>query len=125
MTAKTFLLLVMSAASTVAANLLMRGGIDRNGGFISRSTILLSVFALLSQPMFVIGFLFYGLAALIWFNVVAAGSLSTTYPLLVSLTFVMVTVGGAYCFNERVTWQKIIGLAVILAGFAIVARAKG
>jgi drug/metabolite transporter (DMT)-like permease len=125
MTAKTSTLLVLSAISTVAANLLMRAGINRNGGFMSQDAVVQSVIALLRQPLFVTGFLLYGLAAVIWFNVVAVGSLSTTYPLLVSLTFVLVTIGAAFFFNEQVTWQKIAGITVILVGIAMVARAKG
>jgi multidrug transporter EmrE-like cation transporter len=125
MNARIFTLLILSAISTVAANLLMRGGINRNGGFMSQGTVLESVIALMRQPMFVTGFLLYGLAAMFWFNVVATGSLSTTYPLLVSLTFVMVTIGAAIFFNEQVTWQKILGITIILVGFVIVARAKG
>jgi drug/metabolite transporter (DMT)-like permease len=43
--------------------------------------------------------------------------------LLVSLTFVLVTIGAACCFNEHVSWQKVVGLVVILVGFVLVARA--
>jgi multidrug transporter EmrE-like cation transporter len=116
--------LVLAALCTVAANLLLRAGVLRAGGFFfSGAVVRRQVLALATQPMFALGLLLYGLAAVIWFRVISTEELSTSYPLLVSLTFVLVTIGAACCFNEHVSWQKVVGMLVILAGFVLVARA--
>jgi undecaprenyl phosphate-alpha-L-ara4N flippase subunit ArnE len=108
------------AATTVAANLLLRAGIARAGGFAAGLGDLPAALArLAAQPAFDAGFLFYGLASLLWFKVVASEPLSTAYPLLVSLTFVCVTLGAAVLFDEAVTARQVVGLAVILVGITI------
>ena len=37
-------------------------------------------------------------------------------------TFVLVTLGATVFFHEPVSWQKVLGLGVILAGIVLVAR---
>jgi multidrug transporter EmrE-like cation transporter len=124
MTPHGLLLVVLSALFTVVANLMMRAGILRVGGFnLSLSTLKSQILNLSCQPMFVVGFIFYGLAAIIWFRVLSTENLSTSYPLLISITFVLVTLGAAMLFHEQISWQKILGLGVILAGIVIVAHA--
>ena len=120
MTGAGLLLVILSALFTVSANLMMRGGVLRAGGF---SLSLASALSLGRQPLFVGGVILYGVAALIWFRVLSVENLSTSYPLLVSLTFVLVTLGAIFIFREPVSSQKLIGIAVIVAGIILVARA--
>jgi multidrug transporter EmrE-like cation transporter len=51
--------------------------------------------------------------------------LSLAYPLLVSLTFSLVTAGAVVFFHESLTVQKMIGLATILVGIVIISIEKG
>jgi multidrug transporter EmrE-like cation transporter len=115
------LLLAVSAVLTTIANLALRGGLDRGGGFRPDGPIgAIAEFAkLLGEPLFAGGFVLYFVAALIWFRVMAYEPLSTAYPVMVGLIFVMVSVGAFFFFSEQVSIRKIIGLAVILAGIAI------
>ena len=123
MTARGLALVLISALLTVAANLLMRSGIDRAGGFPGRLAELPpALLRLVNQPHFDIGFVLYGVAALVWFRVVASEPLSTAYPLLVSLTFIMVSLGAVYLFHEPMTWRKVIGLGVILVGVFVLRK---
>jgi multidrug transporter EmrE-like cation transporter len=117
-------LVVISSLCTVAANLLMRGGIIRAGGFTLSWTLFRNqITHLCRQPMFVTGVVLYGVAAVVWFRVLSTENLSAGYPLLVSLTFILVTVGAVVFFHEQVSWQKLMGLGVILIGIVLVARA--
>ena len=121
-------LLVLAAAGlTMLANLLIRAGIDASGGFAieSGSQVLFSLFRLFMQPLFSAGFLLYFLGSLVWFRVLATDPLSRAYPLLVSLTFVLVTLGAVLIFSEPLSLRKVVGLMVILAGIAIVSLEKG
>ena len=97
-----FLLVLLTAALTMAANLLLRAGIDSSGGFAFAET---SQFApafvkLFKQPLFVLGFIIYIMASIVWFRVVATEPLSLAYPILVSLTFTLVTIGAFFMFSE-------------------------
>ena len=121
MTANGWLLVLLSAGLTVAANLLLRGGVDRAGGFGGNLAELLgALLRLAGQPLFDLGFILYGLAALVWFRIIATQPLSTAYPLLVSLTFMLVTLGAATLFQEPVTARKLVGLAIILVGIFVI-----
>jgi multidrug transporter EmrE-like cation transporter len=118
------LLVIVSALSTVAANLMMRTGVMRAGGFgVGERSLAQQVLELGQQPLFLIGVLLYGFAALVWFRVLSTEDLSSSYPLLISLTFVLVTLGAVLIFREHLNTQKIVGLAVILTGVVLVARA--
>lgn len=114
-------LLVISAGMTTAANLLLRAGIDRAGGFKPESAIAVvyGFIRLLLEPLFSAGFILYFLAALVWFRVVGYEPLSTAYPVLVGFVFVMVSLGAVVVFREPISVRKVIGLLVILAGIAI------
>jgi drug/metabolite transporter (DMT)-like permease len=45
--------------------------------------------------------------------------------MLVSLTFIMVTAGAILLFGEPFSLRKVVGLAIILTGIAIVSLEKG
>ena len=70
------------------------------------------------------GVLLYGLASIIWFAIVSTENLNSSYPLLVSMTFVFVTVGATTLFHEPLPWQKVLGIAIILGGIITVSTAK-
>jgi multidrug transporter EmrE-like cation transporter len=124
MTMNQLVLLGSAAVSTAVANLSLRSGITRAGGFDPLSHGLLGqAVALATQPLFVLGFLLYGGGALIWFRILSLVNVSTAYPILVSLTFLMVTIGSVAFFRESVGIEKMVGLAVILLGIGIVSHA--
>jgi multidrug transporter EmrE-like cation transporter len=114
-------LLLVSAATTTVANLLLRAGLDRAGGFNlgGLTTTLLSFMRLLAEPYFAVGFVLYFLAALVWFRVISHELLSTAYPIMVGLVFVMVSAGAVLLFREPMSVRKMIGLVVILVGIVI------
>ena len=115
-------LVALAAITTVAGNLLMRGGVLRSGGLkLSTETLLPQLFALATQPMFAAGAFLYGLSAIVWFSVISTEQLSSAYPVLVSMTFVMVTAGSVLFFAERVSAAKGAGILLILTGIWIVA----
>ncbi len=119
MTVAGFLLLVVTAFCMAAANVLMKNGIAQAGGFTPSVAAVLS---LLRQPAFIVGFLLSSIAALMWFRILATQKLSTCYPLFVSLTYSLLTLGAFYFLHEKISIQKIVGLLIIIAGITTVAR---
>jgi len=124
MTAQVFLLVLGSALLTACANLMMRHGLVQAGGLsIQGDGIPGLVLRLARQWTFVLGLVAYALAALVWFRVLSIAEVSTSYPILVGLTFVMVSAGAVLWFKESISFVKIVGIAVILGGIVIVAKA--
>jgi multidrug transporter EmrE-like cation transporter len=101
------------------SNLLMKNGITAAGGF---ELSLAALQRLGRQMQFVCGFLLSGVAALMWFRILAIEKLSTCYPLFVSLTYSLITLAAFYFLHEKISLQKLVGLVDIVAGIAAVAR---
>lgn len=114
-----WILVLASAALAVGANLLLRGGVERLGGMVSGFAGLINM---AWQPLIIFGLFLYALATIVWIRVLAVEPLSVAYPLLVSITFMLVTIGAALLFRESLGWQKFFGLLVILAGIFLVSR---
>src|SRR5262245_14519991 len=120
-------LVLLTAALTMMANLLLRAGVDGAGGFAvtGLAGTVQALVRLFLQPLFTVGFALYFLASVVWFRVVATEPLSLAYPVLVSCTFTLVTAGAVIFFGEPLTRRQVMGLAVILAGIMLVSLQKG
>lgn len=116
-------LVLMSAGLAVMANLLMRAGVDRAGGFGGDlASIHWSLWGLVCQPRFDLGLALYVLASLVWFKVLSSEPLSVAYPVMTSITFLLVSVGGVVLFREALNAYKIVGVLVILLGIVLISR---
>lgn len=125
MSMRGLVLIIIAALMTASGNLLMREGVGRAGGLsLTPSIFLHEMRNLLLQPWFDAGVILYGLASIIWFAIVSTEDLSSSYPLLVSITFILVTVGATTLFREPLPWQKVLGIAIILGGIVTVSNAK-
>lgn len=125
MTTRGLFLVFIAAMMTAAGNLMMREGVARAGGLsLTATRFARDMSALLREPLFDVGVALYGLASVVWFAIVSTERLNSSYPLLVSMTFVLVTVGATILFREPLSWQKIIGIAVILLGIIAVSTAR-
>ncbi len=76
---------------------------------------------LATSPLLLLGLAVFGLSALLWLIALMKAELSFAYPFL-SLTYVIVLVGGALLFHEQITLARIIGFIVIVTGLFVVAR---
>lgn len=122
MTSRGLVLVALAAITTVAGNLLMRAGVVNAGGLKLGNSIVPQLFALAKEPLFLLGVFLYGLSAIIWFSVISSEQLSTAYPILVSITFILVTAGSVVFFHEGVSLFKAAGIMIILTGIWIVAQ---
>lgn len=114
---------VLCAVMAAGANLLLRYGLQRVGGFaLGEGSVAALVLRLLSSSGFMGGLILYGLSALIWFRILSVGEVSSCYPVLVGLTFVMVTSGGVLLFSESINFLKILGAMTILAGVVLITK---
>lgn len=114
-----FVLLLITAVAMAVANLLIKAGIEQAGGFTPSIGALLHLFR---QPALLAGVALTGFSALMWFRILATQKLSTCYPLFVSLTYSLITVGASYFLHEKMSAQKLVGLLVIVVGITTVAR---
>lgn len=114
-------LTLICAVLTMAANLLLRAGVSAAGGItgLSVTDLLRSLVLLFTEPKFLGGFVLYFAASVVWFRIISTEPLTTAYPVLVSLTFVLVTGGAVFWFAEPVSLRKVLGIACILLGILV------
>jgi len=63
----------------------------------------------------------FALSVLLWMRVLASHDLSWGYPLL-GLSYVFVALSGWLVFGEQLTLTRTAGIALIIAGAALIAR---
>lgn len=113
---------ITSIALSVAAQFLLKAGMSGAGvkavlgqplGFKPLLTILTDKYVLL-------GFLLYGLGAIVWLGVLSKWDVSKAYP-LVGLGFAFTVVIG-FMLGEGITITRVAGVALICAGVLLVGR---
>jgi multidrug transporter EmrE-like cation transporter len=67
------------------------------------------------------GYALYGMSAVLLVLALKDGELSLLYP-VIAMTYVWVTALSFVIFHERVTPYKLIGIAIIVAGVAVLGR---
>lgn len=82
-----------------------------------------SRFELFLSWAFVLGGLLFGLNLLAYTQAQAGLALSVGYPVLIGLSMIGVAAGASYFFGEVITPMKLGGIALILVGIAMLARA--
>lgn len=107
--------LAVSATLMGISNLCLKASLGRApaGGLFS---------GVIRQPMFWCGFLLFAVSSLIYIRILTSISLSTAYPVFVSIAFAVVAVGAMLLFHERLTTPKLLGSAFLIAGIALIAR---
>ncbi|WP_374373256.1 hypothetical protein [Dongia sp.] len=121
MTKLAFILTVITAAMTIAANVLLRMGLTKAGGLgVSGRGFIADIARLALEPIFIVGALTYMATALLWFYVLSSSTLSVAYVMLVSMAFVGVTLLDTVIFGAPIGAMKIVGIGIILGGIGLV-----
>lgn len=63
-------------------------------------------------------FALYGVSSIGWLYIMRQTPLSAAYPFL-SMTFVLVPIGGLIFFSERLSWYDALASVTIIAGICI------
>lgn len=121
MTFQGLLLVLLTAAFTASGNLMMKSGIASAGGVsLHLSDFWSELVSLIRQPAFDLGVLLYIVATLLWFRVISHEQLSLSYPILISLSLVFVTLGAVSLFQESIGAQQVLGMCIIAVGILLV-----
>ncbi|SRR6266511_1106302 len=100
--------------------LLFKAAADRTPP-ITRVTDIVQV---LGVPLLWLALILYGLTTLLWVCLLQQVPLSRAYP-FAALAFVLVPVGAAAFFGERLSLATALGSALIVAGICVINLARG
>ena len=113
---------IISIALSVAAQFSLKAGMSGTAikAVLAQPLGLRLLFAILTDKYVLLGFLLYGLGAIVWLGVLSKWDVSKAYP-LVGLGFVF-TVAIGFIVGEAVTPSRVAGVALICAGVFLVGR---
>lgn len=117
-----YLYIVATIGFTVYGQLILKWRIAKVGSlptdFLEKLKFLIS---LLFDPAIFSGFAAAFLASLAWMAAMTKFELSHAYPFM-SLNFVVVLLLSGWLLNEPLTFQKVIGVGIIVVGTVVAAR---
>jgi multidrug transporter EmrE-like cation transporter len=117
---RTILLVLCSVTPAVAGQLILKYAISRLSLDMSETGPLGYYVRLFTTPIVLLGFFMYGLSSLVWLFILSKLPLSLAYP-LVSMGYVLVVFFSWLLLREHVNVTRMIGVAVICLGVALLA----
>jgi drug/metabolite transporter (DMT)-like permease len=113
-------IVLASVACGAVGQLVLKAGMNSVGqAQLNADTFL----RMATNPLLLVGLAIFGISTLLWLFALGRADLSFAYPFL-SLTYLVVLIGGAYLFGDQINLLRIVGFVVIVTGVFIVARSE-
>ena len=124
MTLTTFAYLFAGILLNAAAQLLLKAGTIKLGTVsLSPDTLIHTLWQLGTNLPIVGGLGLYCISVLTWIAGLSRIDVSVAYPLL-SLGYVVNAVAAYFLFGEIISWQRALGIGIILIGVYVLARSS-
>ena len=123
MSAIAFALVLTGVLLNAAAQLLIKAGAETVGQFsFTVSNIWHAGLHFALQWQILLGLVCYAVSVVVWILALTRVQVSMAYPML-SLGYVVTAFAAWWLFGEALTIQKLVGIAIIIVGVILVARA--
>jgi len=113
-------LILLSVALGAVGQLVFKAAMSSIGALQLSLDLLLRM---ATNPLLLLGVAIFGVSTVLWLLALSRAELSFAYPFL-SLTYVVVLIGGALLFKEQITLPRILGFVVVVVGLLVVARGE-
>jgi len=90
---------------------------------IAHPSLLTAALGMVTNPSLFAGYSLYGVSTVLLVIALKDGELSITYP-VIALTYVWVAMLSYFLMHESMGLYKIIGIALIVTGVAVVGKSK-
>ena len=118
----TLFIALVAILFLVGGQTLLKVGLNDIGGVsLFDGNLLGSLLGLFRTPWIILGFVFYGVSAILWLDVLSKLDFSMAFP-MVSLTYVFAVLTGRFVFQETVGLDRIVGVLLILTGLFFIIR---
>jgi multidrug transporter EmrE-like cation transporter len=114
---RSILLVFLCTVLGAAAQILLKAGTQSHPA----EGLLALLVAIFTHPKLFAGYALYGLSTGLLIIALKYGELSILYP-VIALTYVWVTALSVLIYNESLNFFKILGLATVVLGVAILGR---
>ena len=118
----TLFIALVAILLLVGGQTLLKVGLNDIGGVsLFDGNPLGSLLGLFRTPWVILGFVCYGISAILWLDVLSKLDFSMAFP-MVSLTYVFSLIIGRFIFHETVGLDRVVGVLLISAGLFFVIR---
>ena len=116
---RALLLVLLCTVFGAAAQVLIKTGATQ----IAHPSLIASAVSMITNPWLFAGYSLYAVSMVLLIIALKDGELSITYP-VIALTYVWVAMLSYFLMHESMGLYKIIGIALIVTGVAVVGRPK-
>lgn len=116
---RSLALILCSITLSALAQIAFKFGVGSAAAVSARASF--GPLAVLFAPAVILGLALYGIATLMWLNVLGRIELSKAYP-FVGLGFAMTTFAGWWLFGDTLSAKRLIGIALIAGGIVLISR---
>ncbi|MDI6736417.1 MAG: EamA family transporter [bacterium] len=113
-----FLVVLICIGMGVAGQLLLKSGVMHSD---TSQSLLTNYLEMLTNPLVIVGGLFYLASSCLWLLLLQRRHLSYIYP-MVSLAYVLVVIASCFLFHEQVVLIRWIGVGIICIGVSLVSQ---
>lgn len=115
----SYFYILITILLTVYGQIIVKWQVGLAGAFpVANGGKALFLAKLLINPWIITGMAAALLAGVAWMAALTQLQLSHAYPFM-GLTFIFVLILSAVCFQEPMTWMKVIGISLIVGGIAL------
>ena len=114
-----YILLGVAIVFNGVANVLMKKGMV---GYATDAGPMVAIKHYLTSWPVLVGLALFALNVIAYTQALAKVDLSIAYPVMVSLTGLIVISGSMFLFEESISWLQWIGFALIIGGVILVAK---
>jgi multidrug transporter EmrE-like cation transporter len=117
-----FLLILFEVILNVIAQLSLKVGMEKIGHFdLTFANVFPTLWQVFTSFWIWFGIAIYVISLIVWFFVLSRIEVSIAYP-LTSLGYVLSAVLAYYLLGEHISFLRMLGILIILAGVFVVAR---
>jgi drug/metabolite transporter (DMT)-like permease len=120
-----YILLLIAICLTVSGEVLLKLGMnqvrEQVGAFSASLPVLVRTF---TEWRVVLGFALIFSGALFWLGVISRADFSFAYPLL-ALSYVIALLPARIILQEQLTWNRILGAIIVVAGAIVIGWERG
>jgi multidrug transporter EmrE-like cation transporter len=120
-----YFLILLGVFLNAAAQLMLKTGMNQIGHFEFSAANLMPIGLKVMLNLPIIGGLFaYVLSVAVWLLVLSRVQVSFAYPML-SIGYIVSAVAGYYLLGEDLSFLRIAGIVVIIAGVFLISQSAG
>ncbi len=108
--------IILSTTFSVLGQLMLKYAMLRIARVPSARPVVLRI---VTSPYVIGGLAVYGLGVISWLLAMSSMPITVLYP-FASLAYVGIIIGSYFLFRENITRARLIGIAIIIAGVALI-----